>query len=400
MPFRLCFLLLFACPVLAQTPGCKLKAGKELSLARQRQFEALLKSGGDVAAVRFDLALNHAKIGNQRKALEVLQQALAETPWLDPSAEPDFSALQPCLEFQKLVARVRAKYPRRTAGSIAFVVNQKDLIPEGLAADPVDGSLYLSSIYHRKILKISPAGAVRDFVQESQDGLLGVLGIKVDPRDRSIWSASERSGASALFHFDSNGKTLGKYVPAEEGKHLFNDLVITQSGDVFVTDSEDNSFYKLPHGSNKLIRISLGQRLYPNGITISDDGMTLYMAHAFGVARFDIRQGSLSELPAPKEISLAQADGLYFWQGNLIAIQNGLGANRIVQLRLTADGKKVAEGKLLQFRSDNLELPTTGAVYKNHFYYIVNSQIDHEQDGKLKNEDQLRPVKIAVVPLN
>jgi len=47
---------------------------------------------------------------------------------------------------------------------------------------------------------------------DAQDGLLGVLGIKVDPRDRSV-GASELRGQSALFHFARSGKTLGKYVP-------------------------------------------------------------------------------------------------------------------------------------------------------------------------------------------
>jgi hypothetical protein len=392
------FILLLIFTALAQTNACNLRSGKELAEKQQEQFKSLLGAGGDVAAVRFNLAIDYAKIGNQQKALETLEQALAATPWLDPASEKDFDALKSCERFQKLVERVERKYPPRAAGRVVFTLEQKDLIPEGLAVDPA-GSFYLSSVYHRKIVKISPRGETRDFVSQGQDGLLGVLGIKVDPGDGSVWAASERAGAAALFHFDRNGRTLGKYFPQEPGKHLFNDLVITPSRDVFVTDSEDNSVYKLPDGSGKLVRISLPGRLYPNGIALSPDGARIYVAHAFGIAVMDPQTGKLAELTAPQGVSIAQADGLYYRQGSLIAIQNGFGANRIVQLRLDGSGKAVVAGRMLEFRSTTLELPTTGAVYQGRFYYIVNSQIDHEEEGKLKDPDQLKPVKIAALPL-
>jgi len=96
---------------------------------------------------------------------------------------------------------------------------------------------------------------------------------------------------------------------------------------------------------------------------------------------------------------LPKAATSYFLKNSLIAIQNGFGPNRIVRLQLAPDGKSVVSGKLLEFRSPNLELPTTGAILNGRFYYIVNAQIDHEQDGKLKDEDQLKPVKIAVLSL-
>lgn len=394
-----CCLFLLALPLLTHGQACNLQPGREFSDAQQKQFAQLLNSGTDTAAVRFGMALDYAKLGNYQKALSTLEQALKDTPWLDPASEPEFKPLSGCAAFRKLVTRVEARYPVTAASKIAFTIEPRDLIPEGLASDPADGSFYLSSIYHCKIVKIAPEGKVSDFVAEGQDGLQGVLGIKVDPRDRSVWAASQRAGESALFHFNASGKLLAKYAPQEAGKHLFNDLVITPQGDVFITDSEDASVYKLPAGASKLVRYSVGKRYYPNGIALSSDGETAFVAHAFGIARMDLNDGSLVELQAAPEISTAQVDGLYFLDNSLIAIQNGYGANRIVRLQLAPDGKSVLSGKLLEFRSPNLELPTTGAILNGRFYYIVNSQIDHEQDGKLKDEDQLKPVKIAVLPL-
>jgi hypothetical protein len=114
----------------------------------------------------------------------------------------------------------------------------------------------------------------------------------------------------------------------------------------------------------------------------------------------DIDGGALTELQKPKDISLAQVDGLYLRQGSLIAIQNVFGGNRIVHLHLTADGKSISRGNLLEFQSSNLDLPTTGAIYKDKFYYIVNTQLDHLKDGQLNDEDKLQAVKIAALTLD
>jgi hypothetical protein len=396
-----CLLLAISLAItaLAQNPDCNLKAGGDLSTAKQKEFEILLESAPDQAAVRYNAAMDFAQAGNSQKALSMLEEGLAETPWLDPSTDPAFQPLYGCASFQKLVQRVQKKFVPVATSRVVRTIPQKDLIPEGLASDPVDGVLYMSSIFHRKIVKITADGRVSDFVAEAQDGLLGVLGIKVDPRDRSIWAASERGGESALFHFDRSGKTLSKYSPEEPGKHLFNDLVVTSHGDVFVTDSDDGSVYKLPQDTKRLVRLDLQKRFYPNGIALAANEQSIYVAHAFGIVIMDLKGSSIAELQAPKDVSLAQVDGLYLRKGHLIAIQNGFGANRIVQLRLTPNGRSVSSGKLLEFRSSNLELPTTGTIYKDNFYFMVNTQIDHEENGKLLREEQLRPIKIAEMKL-
>lgn len=384
----------------AQVLPCNLKAAGDLPAQKQKSFETLLVSTTDKAAVRYNWAMDYAQAGNSQKALSLLEEALAETPWLDPSAEEVFRPLYGCSLFQKLAERVKHKYAPVNASHVVYTIPEKDLIPEGMASDPVDGSLYVSSIFHRKIVKITHDGRTSDFVTEAQSGLLGALGIKVARHDRSVWVASERSGEAALFHFDRAGKTLAKYAPERPGKHLFNDLVVTLRGEVFVTDSEDRSVYKLPQGASRLVRLDLRKLIYPNGIAISADEKWIYVAHAFGIAVIDLNGRFIADLQAPSGVSSAQADGLYYRKGSLTAIQNGFGANRIVQLRLTADGRAIASGKLLEFQSSNVDLPTTGTIYKRHFYFIVNSQIDHEDNGKLTGVDQLQPIRIAELKLH
>jgi hypothetical protein len=382
----------------AQLAPCKLSNTGEPS-AQQRQHWEQLKTQPDHTLVLYNMAYRYALLGNTATALSLLQKALASNPWLDPSQDAIFKDLAGCPEFQAMVARVQKSHPPVATSKVVLTVGPKDLLPEGMAVDAHDGTMYFSSIYHRKIVRVSPDKTQTDLVSEGQDGLLSVLGVKVDPRDRSIWAASQRTGHAALYHFTRTGKLLAKFAPQEAGDHLFNDLVVTTSGDVYVTDSTDKSVYHLVPKRGELTRISLGDRYYPNGIALSTDEKTIYIAHAFGIATMKRGTGNLGELQPLPGTTVGEIDGLYYWRGKLIAIQNGSGGNRIAQFSLAADGHNITGARLLEWRSDNLQLPTTGAIYDSYFYFMVNTQIDHDDNGKLKDPEKLQPVKIARLKL-
>jgi hypothetical protein len=98
-------------------------------------------------------------------------------------------------------------------------------------------------------------------------------------------------------------------------------------------------------------------------------------------------------------VSIAGFDGLYFHHNSLIGIQNGVGTPRVLQLKLSADGARVVGVNTLEYRSPLVEIPTTGAIYRDHFYFIANSQIDQLDGEKIRNPAKLKPVRIVVVPL-
>src|SRR6185369_10321636 len=104
--FNFCVALALSSLASAQTGPCNRSAGKELSQAAQSQFTAFLNSSEDAAAVRYDMAINYAKLGNYAKALSTLEEALKDTPWLDPASEPDFKPISGCSSFKALVARI------------------------------------------------------------------------------------------------------------------------------------------------------------------------------------------------------------------------------------------------------------------------------------------------------
>jgi hypothetical protein len=138
---------------------------------------------------------------------------------------------------------------------------------------------------------------------------------------------------------------------------------------------------------------------YPNGITQADDHNTLYVADAFGVLRYDLKTSAALEIDAGPRNTLAGFDGLYWYRGALVGVQNGIGLPRIVEVTLARNGLHVQDLKVLEYRSSHLSLPTTGAIKGSEFYFIENAQIDNFRDDKIVDPGKLEPVRIGVIEL-
>ena len=99
-------------------------------------------------------------------------------------------------------------------------------------------NLSVRSTYRRKIVGIDPGGKARDFIREKQDGIWGLVGMKVDSRRRVLWAncastdvmpmidqSEKENWRTAVFKYDlGTGRLIDKYVL--EGQGFFNDLTI------------------------------------------------------------------------------------------------------------------------------------------------------------------------------
>ena len=356
----------------------------------------------DRGAVLYFLSTAKQHLGETLEALALLKKCLALREGFDPSGSPAFRGLKGMKEFDDLVDSVHRDFPPVGRARLAFVTEEKDLIPEGLAYDPKQNALYLGSLNRRKIVRIDADGRVSDFVPADRYGFLPILGIRMDPTDASIWADSfEDAGRTELLHFDSAGKLLDRFAPNDHAKHGFNDLIVRKNGDVFTTDSLANQVFRLDPKSRAFVPLKIYRDLfYPNGIALADDDRSLYVADAVGIVRIDLASNSSGEVDPGPRSTLAGADGLYWWKDNLIAVQNGIGSPRVAAFKLSPDGSRVTQTKVLENRTQFTTLPTTGAIRGNLFYFIANSQIDNLNDDKIMDVTALAPVRIAVVPLS
>jgi tetratricopeptide (TPR) repeat protein len=186
--------------------------------------EEILPRLVDPAAALYLLAHHYARLGEHAKALSLLKQCVALNEEFDPARVKAFAPLESDPEFRDLVERARRQNPPVHRARVAFTVAQTDLFPEGLAADAPKRVFYMGSEYHNKIVTISEAGEVTDFVQEGTFDLMPVGGVHVDPMDHSVWYATDpgAKNRSEIVHFDAQGKLLERYTPTTPGPHALN----------------------------------------------------------------------------------------------------------------------------------------------------------------------------------
>ena len=363
--------------------------------------ENLLGKTPDRGAILYFLAESHAQLLEQRAAMSRLSECIALKEGFDPDGDPAFAAFKNADDFIKLVQQVHKDFPAIARSRLAYTIQEKDLIPEGLAYDPLGDLFFISSLYRRKIVQIPRDGLPTDFVPPGRDNLLPILGIRLDPVDGSVWANSFLdTGKTELLHFDRAGKLLGRFsIPGKE-KHGFNDLVVLRAGVVYVTDTLAHKLYRFDAKTQKFEEQLVSRPLLqPNGIAITDDEQTLYVADQLGILHVDLAAHNSAELDPGRHNTVSGADGLYWHKNTLIAIQNGIGAPRIAQFNLSTDGLHVLKTTVLEYRSTFTLLPTTGALRGDDFFFIVNSQLDNLNGTRILDPLKLQPIRIGVLRL-
>lgn len=367
-----------------------------------KAVEELLPRLVDRGAALFLLAHNYARLGEQAKALYLLKQCVALDEGFDPARDKAFASLRNDPEFRHLVERVQQRNPPVSQAHVAFALAQRDLFPEGLAVDASKRVFYMGSEYHNKIVRISEAGEVTDFVKEGKYDLMPVGGVHVDTTDHSIWCATDpgKKNRSEIVHFDAQGKLLERYTPPAAGPHVLNDLVLRGQSEIYVTDTEGNHVFRFNRESHRFTELNLGRPVFgPNGITLSDDGDILYVGDNLGVIRLDLRTNAAQDVKPAAHDTMAGVDGLYWYHGGLVGVEYGTGAYRVMRWKLSPDGQEARSSETLERGTAMVHDPTTGAILDGKFYFMANTGIENLADGKIADPAKLEPLRIAVLPL-
>jgi hypothetical protein len=367
-------------------------------IASVQKLQAKLPDRG--SALYF-LAAAKEHLRDSVEAFALLKECLALQEGFDPSGEPTFGEFRGTKEFTTMIDKAHRDFPVVAQAHEAFRTIARDLVPEGLAYDPHRNVFYLSSLNRRKILQFALDGIASDYVPAEKYGLLPILGIRLSASDDTVWADSfSEGGQTELLHFDSSGNLLGRFKPMDSAKHGFNDLVVRRNGDVLTTDSLANEVLRFEPVSQKFFPIAVHRPLfYPNGIALAADDHTLYVADSLGVIRVDLSDGDSRDVDPGPRSTLAGIDGLYWYNGALIGIQNGIGSPRVAAFRLSNDGLRVTHTTVLENRSNYTVLPTTGAIRGSDFYFIANSQIDNLSNDRVMDVTKLEVIRIGVLRL-
>jgi sugar lactone lactonase YvrE len=265
-------------------------------------------------------------------------------------------------------------------------------------------------VRHRKILRVDRHGRVTEFVRRGADLPWAPLGMRVDPSRGVLWVAAAAvpqsvgfdpadSLRSGLFRFDvTTGALNGRYpVPDDGGPHALGDVTVTRAGDVYTTDSRSPAIYRVRVGSDSLERfVSSPLLLSGQGLALDAAERVLYVAdYARGILRLDLATREVRLLESPDDAVALGIDGLYFDRGALVGIQNGVAPHRVVRLRLSEGGDRIAAIEVLERARPEYAEPTLGVVVGGELYYVANSQWERfREDGGIEAPDRLRPPQV------
>jgi len=297
------------------------------------------------------------------------------------------------------------------AVQIDFILEEKDLLPEGVAFDPVNNSIYVSSTYKRKIVRVDSTGQVNDFIIEKQDGIWSTIGMEVDAGRRHLWVVSSQAKEalplqdpgdsqwrSAIYQYNLETGVLIDSCLLQLKNVFLNDLTVAENGDVYITESMQGGIYHLKAGADSLaLFLTPAPYSFPNGINFSDQPGQLFVSTSEGVLKIDIASRRYDLLKTSDSINAKEIDGLTFYRGSLIAHQS----TKLVRFVLNTKQDSIIYTNVLN-EGPEFDSSTTGETGNDHYYFIVNSQIRSGIDFKkqaVKPLDSLEKIIIRKISL-
>ena len=119
----------------------------------------------------------------------------------------------------------------------------------------------------------------------------------------------------------------------------------------------------------------------------------LYIAdYEMGIAVINLELSKFYSLGIPETLNLGGIDGLNYWQGHLVIIQNGIKPQRIMSLQLDESGRGVSNAAPIAVALELMDYPNYGTVVGDELYFFANS---HRGSA-----DKFKPVTIASTVLS
>ncbi len=364
----------------------------------------------DSGDLRMALALTYAKLGDKSKTYDLLLKMKAQGYGVDLQDDPRFKNVTGTEAWDYVVENLQSNLKPFGEGKVAFELPKGDTLFESIAWDPKRKQFLVGSVREGKIYLSGKDGKLKEFISPADgSGLWSVYAMAVDSERDLLYVTSssalyfkgfreEDFNKTGVFKFKlSTGKLLDKVLmPTDQGTHTLSSITVGKNGKVFVADGLRNEIYTVE--DDKLTLLVANPNLTSiRGLAASDDGNTLYFAdYSLGLFGADLKEGK--GFPVAHDTAnlvLGGIDGLYWYNGTLIAIENGMWPQRVIRLRLGEDGKSITKMMPLDVANPAFELPTTGTVAGDELYFIANSQKAlYGKYGDLTDKAALQPVRI------
>jgi len=185
---------------------------------------------------------------------------------------------------------------------------------------------------------------------------------------------------------------------ANGNRQTLGDLILVDGDTIFLADQTDGIVYRYTISSGEFTTVvERGYLGSPQGLVLNESGDHMYVAdYIGGLYRLRLATGEIERVTPLDTASDYGIDGLYRHGNKLIAIQNGIRPNRVVEFELSDDGAAVVASRILAMNLPEFDEPNLGVIRDNEFLFIANSHWNRfDRDGGLP-DDLSGPVILSI----
>ena len=361
-------------------------------------------------SILYNLSVAYALNGDKENSIEKLEKVLWMNAELPFQSDEDLASLKGFEPFEKLNKEIELLKRPLLNGTEAFGLTDKAFHPEGIAYSKKTKKFYLGSVRDRKIITVDKNGTVNEFA--SGMGLMSVMGLRVDDQKGLLWVSStpapemkdfEKGLTAELICFDLKSHSIVERYSAPHSEAWIGDLTTRSDGAVYATSSSSDrpAIYVVKSNSDQMeVLLEPDNLVSLQGITFNENETCLFLAdYRYGIFKYELKTKVLSQVVSDVKTSLKGIDGLYFIDGDLIAIHNGVKPFRIVRYKLNESEDRIVGYEFLEKALPEMNEPTLGVIVKDELYYVANSPwaaYNKEKEFLIEksSEPSIRKVKI------
>lgn len=330
-------------------------------------------------ATRYYLARGYALTGRPDDALAILEELARKKVDFGYAQQKNLESLHDNPRFVALLAQLEIELTPISNAGHRHTIDQLGIIPEGIAIDQATNRTFLSSMRSGDILVLDGANSLSKFATVRNDRDMAAIGLVVDTPRNLLWAVGatfemtenydpDAKTETGVFGFDLRSGELKEKHLAGDVAEFFNDLAIAADGTIYISGS---ALSVIAPGASEIEKLHTNSALSgTNGIAVSDDGNTLFVSsYPVGIAVIDLQSGENHFLALPEDTTLYGVDGLYFYEGDLVAVQNGVEPWRLVRISMDKNLTAATGIQFIEFANPDIG-PTTGAIVGDVIHLI------------------------------
>lgn len=346
------------------------------------ELETALNLNPRSLATRHNLAGAYALTGRPDEALTMLRDLADKRVDFGVADDTDFAALRPLDGFRALLDELADATQPAVQSELFYRMDQLDLIPEGIAADADAGRFFFGSMRSGDIYVLDRALGLTKFATVDIGNKRSAIGMTVDGERGLLWAVGTSFDmaegfadgdpiATSVFGFDLDTGALQKQYDVDGATFGLNDVALGPNGALYASGE---TLQVLDRERDVLVPLETTPPLFgTNGVAAAAHGRTLFVSsYPVGIAAIDLDTRRARFLSTPDDVSLYGVDGLYWHEGDLIAVQNGVRPWRLVRIELSDDESAVTGVAALEF-ANREATATTGAIVGERIYYIAGA---------------------------